>query len=118
MKQAILTYMRWCDAKYQPSTIHSCRAGSSWGSSGGSKQRIPHITQLNGVTRPIALAYATYLKQKVDDKTYSPKYRSDLYRRIRLFYEFVIVEGLAATPDRNVFAVGDTPKILTRFPGI
>lgn len=109
MKQAILTYMRWCDAKYQPSTIHSCRAGVL-GFFRWLQAAYPHITQLNGVTRPIALAYATYLKQKVDDKTYSPKYRSDLYRRIRLFYEFVIVEGLAATPDRNVFAVGDTPE--------
>jgi integrase/recombinase XerD len=62
------------------------------------------------VTRPIALAYATHLKRKVEDKTYAAKYRTDLYRRIRLFYEFAIVERLETSPDRNPFAMGDTPS--------
>lgn len=109
IKQAILAYMRWCDAKYQPSTIHSCRA-SVLGFFVWLQATEPHITQLDGVTRPIALAYATYLKRKVDDKTYTPKYRTDLYRRIRLFYEFAIIERLATSPDRNPFAIGDTPS--------
>lgn len=109
IKLAILAYMRWCDAKYQPSTIHSCRA-SVLGFFLWLQAAYPHIARLDGVTRPIALAYATYLKRKVDDKTYTPKYRTDLYRRIRLFYEFASIERLATSPDRNPFAMGDTPS--------
>jgi site-specific recombinase XerD len=108
IKQAILAYMRWCDAKYQPSTIHSCRA-SVLGFFLWLQTNEPHISRLDAVTRPIALAYALHLKRKVEDKTYTPKYRTDLYRRIRLFYEFAIVERLDTSPDRNPFAIGDTP---------
>jgi site-specific recombinase XerD len=109
IKQAILAYMRWCDAKYQPSTIYSCRA-SVLGFFLWLQADYPHIAQLDGVTRPIALAYATHLKRKVEDKIYTSKYRTDLYRRIRLFYEFAIVERLESSPDRNPFAGGDTPS--------
>jgi site-specific recombinase XerD len=109
IREAILAYMRWCDAKYQPSTIHTCRA-SVLGFFRWLQADYPQIGRLDGVTRPIALAYATYLKRKVDDKTYSPKYRTDLYRCMRLFYEFAIVERLETSPDRNPFAAGDTPS--------
>ena len=109
IKHAILEYMRWCDAKYQPSTIYTCRA-SVLGFFRWLQADYPQIGRLDGVTRPIALAYAAYLKRKVDDKTYSPKYRTDLYRCIRLFYEFAIVERLETSPDRNPFAAGDTPS--------
>jgi integrase len=109
IKQAILAYMRWCDAKYRPSTIDSCRA-SVLGFFLWLQAEHPQIDRLDGVTRPIALAYASHLKRKVEAKTYTPKYRTDLYRRIRLFYEFAIVEGLETSPDRNPFSVGDTPS--------
>jgi site-specific recombinase XerD len=109
IKQAILAYMRWCDAKYQPSTIYSCRA-AVLGFFLWLQADYPHIMRLDGVTRPIALAYAMHLKRKVEDKTYTSKYRTDLYRRIRLFYEFAIVERLETSPDRNPFAMGDTPS--------
>lgn len=109
IKQAILAYMRWCDAKYQPSTIDSCRA-SVLGFFLWLQADYPQMSRLDGVTRPIALAYATHLKRKVEDKTYAAKYRTDLYRRIRLFYEFAIVERLETSPDRNPFAIGDTPS--------
>jgi site-specific recombinase XerD len=109
IKQAILSYMRWCDAKYQPSTIDSCRA-SVLGFFVWLQAEHPQLERLDQVSRTIALAYATYLKRKVEDKTYTAKYRTDLYRRIRLFYEFAIVERLETSPDRNPFAVGDTPS--------
>jgi integrase/recombinase XerD len=109
IKQAILAYMRWCDAKYQASTIDSCRA-AVLGFFVWLQADYPQIGRLDGVTRAIALAYATHLKRKVEDKIYSSKYRGDLYRRIRLFYEFAIVERLESSPDRNPFAVGDTPS--------
>jgi site-specific recombinase XerD len=109
IKQAILAYMRWCDAKYQPSTIDSCRA-SVLGFFVWLQAEHPPLARLDSVTRPIALAYATHLKRKVEDKTYAAKYRTDLYRRIRLFYEFAIVERLETSPNRNPFALGDTPS--------
>ena len=108
IKQAILAYMRWCDAKYQPSTIDSCRA-SVLGFFVWLQAEHSQLARLDSVTRPIALAYATHLKHKVEDHTYTPKYRTDLYRRIRLFYEFAIVERLETSPDRNPFSSGDTP---------
>ena len=108
IKQAILSYMRWCDAKYQPSTIHSCRAGVLgfflW-----LQAEAPAVSRLDGVSRPLALAYATHLKDKVADGSYTASYRSDLYRRIRLFYEFAITERLETSPGRNPFALSDTP---------
>jgi integrase len=100
--------MRWCDAKYRASTIHSCRA-AVLGFFLWSQRQSPAVAQLDGVSRPLALAYATYLKRKVEDGTYSPKYRTDLYLRIRLFFDFAITERLATAPERNPFARGDTP---------
>jgi len=109
IRAAILSYMRWCDAKYQPSTIHSCRAAVltffRW-----LQEQYPQQDRLDAVTRPIALAYATELKQRVEQGQYSHKYRSDLYRRIRLFYDFTIDERLDTSPDRNPFAHGDMPQ--------
>ncbi len=109
IREAILAYMRWCDAKYQPSTIHSCRAAVLafflW-----FQEQYPDAPRLDAVTRPIALAYATELKRRVEQGQYSRKYRSDLYRRIRLFFAFVIDEQLATSPDRNPFAQGDMPQ--------
>lgn len=108
IRAAILAYLRWCDAKYQPSTIHSCRAAVLafflW-----FQDQAPDAPRLDAVTRPIALAYATELKRRVEQGQYSRKYRSDLYRRIRLFFDFVIDERLATAPDRNSFAQGDMP---------
>ncbi len=109
IRAAILAYMRWCDAKYQPSTIHSCRAAVLafflW-----FQEAYPGHDRLDAVTRPIALAYATELKRRVEQGQYSRKYRTDLYRRIRLFFDFVIDERLATSPDRNPFAQGDMPQ--------
>lgn len=106
IRQAILSYMQWCDAKYQPSTIHSRRAALYnfflW-----LQQMYPTSGGLGDVTRSIALAYAKYLKQQVEDQRYSPKYASDLYRHLRLFYSFAIDERLTSSPDRNPFTHKD-----------
>ncbi len=109
IREAILAYMHWCDAKYQPSTIHSCRAAVLafflW-----FQEQYPGAARLDAATRPIALAYATELKQRMEQGQYSRKYRSDLYRRIRLFFAFVIDERLPTAPDRNPFAQRDMPQ--------
>ena len=45
----------------------------------------------------------------MDDGKYSLKYRNDLYRGMRLFFDFVIEEGLETSPDRNPFGKHDLP---------
>ena len=57
IRAAILNFMAWCEVKYQPSTINTRRAGllnfCLW-----FQDTQPARTQLDDVTRPIALAYA------------------------------------------------------------
>lgn len=109
IRNAILTHMEWCDAKYTPSTIHSRRAGLLsfflW-----FQERSPDCSRLSQVTRAVALEYARHLNSKVDEGIYSPKYRTDLYRHVRLFFDFVIEERLKASPHRNPFGRSDMPQ--------
>jgi integrase/recombinase XerD len=106
---AILTHMAWCNAKYQPSTIYSRRAALLtfflW-----FQGHYPDRSRLDQVTRPVAVAYGRYLKDRVEEGTYSPKYRNDLYRSMRLFFDFGIDERLDTSPDRNPFAKHDLPQ--------
>jgi len=109
IRDAILTHMAWCNAKCQPSTIYSRRAALLnfflW-----FQGLYPTRSRLDQVTRPVALAYGCYLKGKVEEGTYSPKYRNDLYRGVRLFFDFSIDERLDTSPDRNPFAKHDLPQ--------
>ena len=109
IRQAILVHMQWCDAKYKPSSIHSRRASLLnfflW-----FQDCYPNRSRLDNVTRSVALEYGRYLKAKVENGTYSPKYRNDLYRGMRLFFDFVIDERLDTSPDRNPFGKRDMPS--------
>jgi integrase len=109
VRKAILTHMQWCDAKYQPSSIHSRRAALLnfflW-----FQECYPDQSRLDQVTRPVALEYAQYLMDKVEAGIYSSKYRTDLYRAMRLFFHFAIDERLDTSPDRNPFASHDVPQ--------
>lgn len=109
IRQAILTHMQWCDAKYKPSTIYARRASVLrfflW-----FQNHYPERSRLDDVTRPVALKYGQFLRSKVEDGTYSPKYRNDLYRGVRLFFDFLIDERLSTSPDRNPFAKSDMPS--------
>ncbi len=108
IRQAILIHMQWCDAKYRPSSIHSRRAALLnfflW-----FQERYPACPRLDQVTRLVALEYSRFLKEKVEAGIYSRKYRNDLYRGMRLFFDFVIDEGLETSPDRNPFGKNDLP---------
>lgn len=108
IRQAILIHMQWCDAKYRPSSIHSRRAVLLnfflW-----FQERYPACPRLNHVTRRVALEYSRFLKEKVEAGIYSRKYRNDLYRGMRLFFDFVIDEDLETSPDRNPFGKNDLP---------
>jgi site-specific recombinase XerD len=108
LRAAVLNFMAWCEVKYQPSTIGSRRAGVLhfflW-----FQDTHPTRTRLDEVTRPIALEYAQHLRALRDQGTYSSIYARDLYRSIRLFYEFVILENLPTSPGRNPFGLQDIP---------
>jgi site-specific recombinase XerD len=108
IRQAILVHMQWCDAKYKPSTIHSRRASLLhfflW-----FQDRYPDSSCLDEVTRSVVLEYGQYLKARVEDGTYSSRYRNNLYRGVRLLFDFVIDERLSTSPDRNPFDRRDMP---------
>jgi site-specific recombinase XerD len=117
IRQAILTYMQWCDAKYQPSTIHSRRAALLYFFLWLQREH-PEHHRLDSATRPVALDYARHLRQQKDDQRISPKYAIDLYRHLLLFYDFVIDEDLATSPDRNPFTrrdLGQEPDAVPRY---
>ena len=109
IRSAILTYMTWCDVRYQPSTIHTHRAALLnfflW-----LQDRDVESTRLDQVTRAVALNYARYLQALVTAGTYSPKYRNDLYNNMRLFFEFAIEERLETAPAYNPFGLRDMPR--------
>jgi integrase/recombinase XerC len=109
IRAAILTYMAWCEVKYQPSTIYSRRAGLFtfflW-----FQDHYPAGSRLDEITRSIALAYAQELKRRTIAGRYATHYANDLYRTMRLFYDFVMNEQLSTAPDRNPFTRGDVPR--------
>lgn len=115
IRSAITAFMAWCDAKYQPSTIDSRRAALLnfflW-----FQEHHPGRGQLDEVTRPIALAYAQYLKHEHERGQYSQIYCNDIYRSLRHFFEFAIREELATSPHRNPFALGDMPRLPDPVP--
>jgi integrase len=109
IRDAVLTYIRWCEAKYQPNTIENHRVALSkfflW-----LQEYHPDHSRLDQVTRSVSLEYAGYLKDRVEEGTYSARYRIHLYLRTRLFFEFSIDEGLDSAPDRNPFSLRDMPE--------
>lgn len=112
---AILAYMTWCDVRYRPSSIHSHRAALLnfflW-----LQDVQPELTRLDQVTRPVALDYARHLQELVAAQTIAPKYRNDLYHKVRLFFEFVIEEQLDTAPAHNPFSRRDTPRCPDPLP--
>jgi integrase len=109
IRQAILFHMQWCDAKYRPSSTNSRRAALLnfflW-----FQERYPACPRLDQVTRSVALEYSRFLKDEVEAGVYSLKYRSHLYRGMRLFFDFVIDESLETAPNRNPFGKNDLPS--------
>ena len=109
IRAAILAFLEWYGARCRPSTIYSRRAALFnfflW-----FQDHFPQRERLDDVTRPIALAYASHLKAKRESGQYSLIYCIDLYRSLRLFYEFTIRENLETSPHRNSFADTDLPR--------
>lgn len=109
IRDAILAYVGWCTAKYQPSTVDNARAALlqffRW-----SQERQPEAGRLDAVTRPVALAYAAHLTERREAGQYSRTYHAELYAQVRQFFAFAIDENLDTAPDRNPFALKDLPR--------
>lgn len=109
IRDAILIYMQWCDAKYKPSTIeghrNTLRKFFLW-----LQECHPAHSRLDQVTRSVALEYAGYLKDRVEEGTYSSRHRIHLYLRTRLFFDFAIDERFDTAPDRNPLSKHDVPQ--------
>jgi integrase len=114
-RQAILHYMRWCDVRYQPSTIDNARAALLafflW-----LQEAYPECTRLDAVTRTVALAYGQYLKQQVEAGRYGNTYQRGLHTYIRQFFDFIIDERFDTSPNRNPFSVRDLPRAPDMLP--
>lgn len=114
-RQAILLYMQWCDARYQPSTIDSARSALLafflW-----LEGHAPTCARLDEVTRTVALSYGQYLKQQVEAGRYSETYQRGLHTYVRQFFDFVIDERLETSPGRNPFSVRDLPRAPDMLP--
>lgn len=115
IRNGILLYMKWCDAKYRPSTIHSCRAGI-YGFFLWFQREYPGQRRLDAVNRSVALEYASHLHQKATSGDYAAHYVNDLYRRIRLFFDFVIEESVPTAPVRNPFLTSDVARVPDPLP--
>jgi site-specific recombinase XerD len=115
IRGAILRYLQWCEAKYRPSTIEGRRAVLLafflW-----LQERYPEVGRLESVSRPIALAYAHYLKEQGAAGRYSKSYQCDLYNFMRVLCDFAIEERLDTAPMRNPFSLRDLPKRPERLP--
>jgi hypothetical protein len=76
---ALLTYLAWCEVRDAPSTIVTRQTALLdfflW-----FQTHQPGCQRLDGVTRPIALAYAQHLKTLRDKGQRSLNYCNDLYR--------------------------------------
>jgi len=102
-------YMCWCRGKYHDTTRrHRQFAVLSfflW-----LQQQYPAVDQLDGVTRSMALAYATHLKQETERGLWAVQYSRELYIAIWRFFNFALDEQVATTPERNPFGVHDLPR--------
>ena len=102
-------YMKWCNAKYKPSTIQTARYALvvflHW-----FQEHYPDLGRLDDVSRVVALSYAQHLKQQVDAGQYATRYQQGLYNSVRQFFDFVIDESLETAPARNPFSFRDVPR--------
>jgi integrase len=109
IRNAILRYIQWYDAKSSPKSVNSRRASLTafflW-----FQENYPACARLDDVNRKVALVYAQHLKRLVETGSYSGKYRNDQYRGLRLFFNFAVDEQLETSPDRNPFGKHDVPQ--------
>jgi len=109
IRNAILAYIHWYEAKSRPRSVISRRSSLIafflW-----FQENYPNCTRLDDVNRKVSLAYVHHLKRLVETGQYSARYRSDQYRGMRLLFDFAIDERLETSPDRNPFGKHDIPQ--------
>lgn len=109
LKAAMLSYLRQCEARDRPTTLErrrlSLRTFSRW-----LQQNYPLVGRLDEITRPIAIAYVTYLQGEHQDGRYAATYINGHYGAVRLFYQFAIEEQLPTCSPRNPFTAADLPR--------
>jgi integrase len=113
IRKALVLYQEWCTVRDAPSTVIS-RQNALLDFFVWFQEQHPDAQRLDQVTRSIALAYARHLKTLQEAGQRSINYCNDIYRFLRLFYEFVIQEQLDSSPDRNPFGLKDLPTELKR----
>ncbi len=108
-REAILRYMKWCEAKYEPSTVDNHRIAVltffQW-----LQKQYPEVDRLEEISRDVALSYGHYLKEQKEAGRYGEHYRQNLHSRVRFFFDFLIEERLATSLTRNPFSRRDLPK--------
>lgn len=109
IKDAILLYMTYCQAKYHPSTVENRRSHLLvfflW-----FQEAYPDGKDLRDVTRLVVLAYADVLKRRQQEGRCSQNYQRDLHTSVLLFFDWCIDEQLETAPIRNPFSLKDTPQ--------
>lgn len=115
IRNAILEYINWYETKSAPSSVNSRRVGLIkfflW-----FQEEYPDNGRLDDVNRKVALEYAQLLHKIVESNGYAIKYGNDLYRDVRLLYDFAIFERLTSSPNRNPFSLRDMPKRPNSLP--
>lgn len=115
IRDGILAYIHWYEAKSKPRSVNSRRAALTafflW-----FQEKHPSCGRLDDVNRKVALDYAHHLKRKVETGQYSAQYRNDQYRGMRLFFDFAVDERLETSPGRNPFGKHDTPRVPDSVP--
>jgi site-specific recombinase XerD len=108
-REAILRYMKWCEAKYEPSTVDNHRIAVftffHW-----LQNQYPEVDRLEEISRDVALSYGHYLKEQKEAGRYGEHYCQNLHSRVRFFFDFLIEERLATSLTRNPFSRRDLPK--------
>ncbi len=108
-REAILRYLKWCEAKYEPSTIDNHRIAVftffQW-----LQKQYPEVDRLEEISRDVALSYGHYLKEQKEAGRYGEHCCQNLHSRVRFFFDFLIEERLTNSLTRNPFSRRDLPK--------
>jgi len=108
-REAIVTYLKWCEVKYKVATMEMRRiavlAFFIW-----LQATYPQIHRLDQVTRSVALAYLQHLKQQHEAGCYGKRYHHSLYESLCRFFDFAVGEPLETAPLRSPFQVQDVPR--------
>src|SRR5258708_12226806 len=96
IRDAIVQYVQWCTVR-SPKAIYNRRKGVEYFLDWISEHHMD-LRRLDEVKRPLALAYAHYLKQMGQERNFSVRYQRQLYHTTFLFFEYAIDLHLQTAP--------------------